>query len=145
MVVRRLDSLDRREQPQRRIQRQHVDTKGRRLGIRAAATLLQGGLKFPRHSLDTGLQARPVQFAAAERPPVSKQAFLDLQTHPPNRFSGSSTIDQLLEVALEVRPADLAQFPRQLVVNRPAVATDDPGDRLAQQGLKALEIPPEMD
>ena len=36
------------------------------------------------------------------------------------------------------------QVQRQLVVDRPAVATDDAGDRLAQQGLKAREISPEV-
>ncbi len=42
-------------------------------------------------------------------------------------------------------PADLAQFQRQLAISRPAVATDDAGNRLAQQGLKALKTPPQVD
>ena len=125
MVVRRLHSLDRREQPQRRIQRQQVGAEGRRLGIGAAATQLQSDLEFPRHPLDTGLQTRPVQFAAAERPPVGEQAFHDLQAHLPDAFSGSASIDQLLEVAREVGPTDLPLFQRQLAVSRPAVAADD--------------------
>ena len=46
MIVRGLDPLDRREQPQRRIQRQEVGAKGGCLGIRAGATLLQNALEF---------------------------------------------------------------------------------------------------
>ena len=99
----------------------------------------------PRHPLDTGLQARPVEFAAAERPPVGKQAFHDLQAHPSDCVSGPSSIDQLLKVALEVSPTDLPQFQGQLAISRPAVATDDAGDRLAQEGLKARKTPPEVD
>ena len=41
MIVRGLDPLDCREQPQRRVYRQKVDTKGGCLGIRAGATPLQ--------------------------------------------------------------------------------------------------------
>jgi hypothetical protein len=40
MIVGGLDSLDRREQPQRRVESQDVGAKGRRLGIRAGATLV---------------------------------------------------------------------------------------------------------
>jgi hypothetical protein len=102
-------------------------------------------VEFARHPLDAGSQARPVQFAAAERPPVGEQAFHDLPTHPPYRVSGPSSIDQLLKVALEVSPTDLPLFRGQFAVSRPAVATGDASDRLAQQGLKARETPPEMD
>ena len=141
MIVRRLDPLDRREQPQRRVQSQagwrrrsppwnprSRNPAPKRLGVRRA--------------IGSNRACRPgsVQFAAAERPPVGEQAFHDLQTHPANRFSGSSSIDQLLKVALQVGPADLTQFQRQLAVDRPAIATDDAVDRLAQQGLKALEV-----
>jgi hypothetical protein len=122
VVVCGLDSLDRREQPQRRVQSQDVGAKGRRLGIRARATLLQNALEFARNRVHPGLQARPVQFAAAERPPVGEQAFLDLQTRSAYCFSGSSSIDQLLKVAFQVGPADLTQFQRQLAIDRPAVA-----------------------
>jgi len=80
VVVCGLDSLDRREQPQRRVHSQDVGAKGRRLGIGARATLLQNALEFPRNRVHPGLQARPVQFTAAERPPVGEQAFHDLQT-----------------------------------------------------------------
>ena len=106
--------------------------------------MLQNTLEFACNRLQPGLQPRSVQFAAAERPPVGEQAFHDIQTHPANCFSGSSSIDQLLKVAFQVGPTDLAQVQRQLVVDRPAVATDDAGDRLAQQGLKAREISPEV-
>ena len=106
--------------------------------------MLQNTLEFAHNRVQPGLQPRSVQFAAAERPPVGEQAFHDIQTHPANCFSGSSSIDQLLKVAFQVGPADLAQVQRQLVVDRPAVATDDAGDRLAQQGLKAREISPEV-
>ena len=106
--------------------------------------MLQNTLEFARNRVQPGLQPRSVQFAAAERPPVGEQAFHDIQTHPANCFSGSSSIDQLLKVAFQVGPTDLAQVQRQLVVDRPAVATDDAGDRLAQQGLKAREISPEV-
>ena len=106
--------------------------------------MLQNTLEFACNRIQPGLQPRSVQFAAAERPPVGEQAFHDIQTHPANCFSGSSSIDQLLKVAFQVGPTDLAQVQRQLVVDRPAVATDDAGDRLAQQGLKAREISPEV-
>ena len=46
MVVCGLDSLDRREQPQRRVHSQDVRAEGRCLGIRAGATLLQNALEF---------------------------------------------------------------------------------------------------
>src|SRR5208337_5259788 len=101
-------------------------------------------LEFARNRLQPGLQPRSVQFAAAERPPVGEQAFHGIQTHPANCFSGSSSIDQLLKIAFQVGPADLAQVQWQLVVDRPTVATDDAGDCLAQQGLKAREISPEV-
>ena len=97
MIVGGFDSLDRREQPQRRVHSQDVGAKGRRRGIRAAAALLQNALEFARDGVQPGLQARSVQFAVAERPPVGEEAFHDLQTHPANGFSGSSSIDQFLE------------------------------------------------
>jgi hypothetical protein len=102
MVVGGLDSLDRREQPQRRVQSQDVGAKRRRLRIRAGATLLQSGLEFARDRVQPRLQARPVQFAAAELPPVGEEAFDHLLTHPADCFSGSSPIDQLLKIALQV-------------------------------------------
>ncbi len=107
MIIRGLDALDRCKQPQRRIQRQEVRTKGRGFGICAGATLLQNALEFARNRIQPGLQARSVQFAATERPPVGEQAFHDIQTHSANCFSRSSSIDQLLKVAFQVRPADL--------------------------------------
>src|SRR5271157_3487848 len=118
----RLDPLDRREQPQRRVQSQEVGAKGRSFGIRAGATLLQNALEFARDRVQPSLQARSVQFATAECPPVGEQAFHDLQAYPANCFSGSSSIDQLLKVAFQVRPADLPQFQGQLAVDRPTVA-----------------------
>src|SRR5271157_3422540 len=78
------------------------------------------------------------------KPPVGEQAFHDLQAYPANCFSGSSSIDQLLKVAFQVRPADLPQFQGQLAVDRPTVATDNAGDGIAQQGLQALEAAPEV-
>ena len=75
MIVRGLDPLDRREQPQRRVQCQEVDAKGGCLGIRAGATLLQNALEFARDRVQPGLQARSVQFATAKCPPVGEQAF----------------------------------------------------------------------
>jgi len=144
MIVRGLDPLDRREQPQRRVQSQEVGAKGRCFGIRAGATLLQNALEFARDRVQPSLQARSVQFATAESPPVGEQAFHDLQAYPANCFSGSSSIDQLLKVAFQVRPADLPQFQGKLAVDRPAVATDNAGDRIAQEGLQALEAAPEV-
>ena len=146
MVVCGLDSLDRREQPQRRVQ---TPRRWRKRSPPWNPRSEQPCSKTPWSSranrLHPGLQARPVQFAAAERPPVREQAFHDLQTHSADRFSGSSSIDQLLKVAFQVGPADLTQFQRQLAVDRPAIATDDPVDRLAQQGLKPLEVPSQVD
>src|SRR3954454_2809167 len=92
---------------------QDIGAKGRRLGIRARATPLQDALEFARDPARPGLQARPVQFAAAERPPVGEEAFHDLQTHPAHRFSGSSSMGQLPEVAFQVGPADLPQSPEK--------------------------------
>ncbi len=133
--------LQRREQPQRRIQRQQVGGSTPPPSVSAQLHPCSKTSRFPRiHPLDPGLQAGPVQFAAAKRPPVREQAFHDLQAHPPDRFSGPSAIDQLLEVALEVGPADLSPFQRQLAVNRPAIAADDAADGLAQQGLEAPEL-----
>ena len=105
MVVRRFHPLDRREQPQRRIHRQDVGTERRCLAVGAAATLLQDPLEFALDRVQPGLQARSVQFAAAETPPVGEQAIDYLQTDPPDCFSGSSTFDQLPKVALQVRLA----------------------------------------
>jgi hypothetical protein len=49
MIVRGLDPLDRREQPQRRIQHEEVGAIGGCLEIRAGATLLQNALEFARN------------------------------------------------------------------------------------------------
>jgi hypothetical protein len=102
MIVRGLDPLDRREQLQRRVQRQKVHAKGGCLGIRAAATPLQSALEFARNRVQADLQALSVEFTAAKRPPVGEQAFHDFQTYPANCFSGSSSINELLKVALQV-------------------------------------------
>jgi len=144
MIVRGLDPLDCREQPQRRVYRQKVDTKGGCLGIRAGATLLQNALEFARGRVQSGLQARSVEFTAAKCPPVGEQAFHDLQTYPANCFSGSSSINELLKITFQVSPADLPQVQGQLAVSRPAVATDNAGDRLAQEGLQALKAAPQV-
>jgi hypothetical protein len=45
-------------------------------------TLLQNALELARNRAGAGLQARSVQFAAAERPRVGEEAFHDLQTRP---------------------------------------------------------------
>ena len=115
MVVRGLDTFDRREQPQRRIQCQEIAQKVAALESCAGATLLQNTLEFACNRIQPGLQPRSVQFAAAERPPVGEQAFHDIQTHPANCFSGSSSIDQLLKVAFQVGPTDLCRFSGSLL------------------------------
>ncbi len=43
-----------------------------------------------------------------------------------------------------MRPADLPQFQGQLAVRRPAVATDNAGDRFAQEGVRALKAAAQM-
>jgi hypothetical protein len=83
-----LDSLDRREQPQRRVQSQDFGATRRRLGIRTEAALLQNALKFTRNRVQPGLLARSVSFAAVDCPPVGGEAFHDLQTYSVNCFSG---------------------------------------------------------
>ncbi len=113
MVVRGLDPLDRREQPQRRLQRQYVGAQGRRLGIRARATLLQNPLEFARNPVHPSLQGRAVDLAVAERPPVGEQAVNHFQTGSANCVSGSSSIDQLLKITFQVSPANLTQFQRE--------------------------------
>ena len=120
-----------------------INMNGRSI-LAVTSTLLQNTLEFACNRIQPGLQPRSVQFAAAERPPVGEQAFHDIQTHPANCFSGSSSIDQLLESRVSGGPNRFGEVQRQLVVDRPAVATDDAGDRLAQQGLKAREISPEV-
>lgn len=133
VVVRRLPPFHGREQPQRRIQLQDIGAKGRRLGIRAAAAPLQHPLEFARDRLQPGPQSRSVHFAAAELPPIGEEAFHHLQAGPPNCIGGPSSIDELLEVSLQMGPADLTALQRQLVVDRPAIATDDSDGRLAHR------------
>ena len=65
-------------------------------------TGLQNSLEFAHDRAQPCLQARSVQFAAAERPPVGELAFHDFQTHPADCFSGPSSIDQPLKIALQV-------------------------------------------
>src|SRR6266446_6748511 len=79
VVVRRLDTLHCREQPQGGVQRQHVSAKRRHLRIGACATALQRLLEFLNHRFQTRLQCGTRPRTLAEVPPQPEHVLDRLQ------------------------------------------------------------------
>ena len=77
--------------------------------------------------------------------PTSRRTGIPRHPDPPGQLLQRVLLDRpASESRVSGGPNRFAQVQRQLVVDRPAVATDDAGDRLTQQGLKAREISPEV-
>src|SRR6266446_7266346 len=145
VVVRRLDTLHCREQPQGGVQRQHVSAKRRHLRIGACATALQRLLEFLNHRFHTRLQCGTRPRTLAEVPPQPEYVLDRLQPRLTDCYRRATAIDTLLKITLQVRPAKLPQVQRHLVIHRPAVAADDALNRRSEQGLQPLPVPAGMD
>ena len=143
MVVRGLDTFDRREQPQRRIQCQEIGAKGSRL----ESAQEQPCSKTPWSSRAIGSNglAAPVGPVRRGGTPTSRRTGIPRHPDPPG---------QLLQRVLLDRPASESRVsggPNRFGAGTAAACCRPTsgryrrcGDRLAQQGLKAREISPEV-
>src|SRR5262245_10289986 len=141
VVVRRLDPSSHYEPPHRRQQRQHVLAEGCRLAIGAPPPHLESPLQGARRAVQPDLQLLPVAAAPAEQVPRHEHPLGDALQLPPQRCRCPAPIDQLLEVPLEVCPANLAAEGRQPVIDAPAIAAHEPLHLLPQQRCQSLPPP----
>lgn len=144
-VVRRLDPLDSRERPHRRVHLQEVPAEPRRLRHRARKPCLQRLIELDAHRSQGRLQPRPVQDPLAEVPPQREDLLHRLQTRLPDPLRLSTPIQPLLEIPLQVRPAKLP--PRQVndLVRTPAIRRQHTLDVTAQELPQGVATTPRAD
>src|SRR5512133_437642 len=116
VVVRRLDTLHRREPPQGGVQRQHVGAERRHLRIGARATALQRLLEFLNHRLQTRSQFGTRHLALAEVPPQPEHVLYRLQPRLTDRYRRATAIDTLPEIAPQVHHPNAIDKLRATVV-----------------------------
>src|SRR5271157_627767 len=133
MIVGRLHSFFIQEGPQGWLQLQQAGTQGRRLRAGTARTALQPVAQVLAHRFQFSLQ-RAATATTAEQGPFVEQDGRRGQTGFAVFLAGATEIDQFLEVALQVGPADLPAAQPDALVDPPAVTNDDALDLAAQQG-----------
>src|ERR1039457_850085 len=95
------------EGPQGGFQVQQVLAEGSGLGFGAARTFLQPRLHVAADGVEFILQLPPTEVAAAEGVPGLEEYCNHVEAALADRLRWSAAIDQVLEVAFEVSPADL--------------------------------------
>src|SRR5262249_45463219 len=111
----------------------------------AAAPSLQRRAERAGDGIQHRLERLAIDLPLAEIPPRREQLLGGLLAGSPDRLRLAAAVDALAKIAVQVSPADLALFRRRAVVRPPAIAADDPRDRLAQQRLEPLPVPPRVD
>src|SRR4029079_16436704 len=121
------------EGPQCRLPPQEIGAQGRCLGAGTERSLLQPVTHVLAHRLQLELQRLPTA-AATEQLPLSEEYLGRGQARRTVFLASASKIDQLLEVALQVGPADLPAAQADAIVDTPAVADEDAFDFAPQEG-----------
>src|SRR6266481_7057496 len=136
MIVGRLHSFLIQEGPQRRLQLQQIVTQGRRLVVGTARTNLQPLAHGVANRLQLPLQCAATATATIQGPFVEQDGGRG-QPQCAVFLARTAEIDQLLEVAFQVRPADLPAAQPDAIVDPPAVADDDALDLAAEHSQEA--------
>src|SRR5262245_57826895 len=130
--------------PQRRLQLQQVPAKAGRLFLRARRTVFQPVTHALTDRLQLELQLLPTP-AATEQVPLMKQDVDRGQTLFAVLPAQATAVHQLLEIPLQVRPANLTAPQQQPLICRPAIRADQTANLRAEQGQQALRAAAGMD
>lgn len=141
MVVRRLDPVADHEPPHRWQQLQHVPAERRRLAIGAPGPSLEHPLEGTRRTVQPHLQLLPVAAAPTEQVPLREHTLGESLQLLSQRRRRPTAVDQLLEIALEVRPANLPAERRQPGVRVPPGHRDASAVPVCRPALHPTERP----
>ena len=138
MIVRRLDTLVTQECPKRWLQIEKVLTECRRLLIICKArTFREENLELLPDRLKGRLESGAVDSTLFKVLPDHEKLTGQFLGSLADSGPLSSTIDQLLKVSEQVRPADLAEATRPDPVGFPAVGGEDPTENSSQKRLQS--------
>src|SRR5512142_3459058 len=106
-VVRRLDPLDAHEGPQALLHLEDLEARRRRLDAAATLAASQRRLDLAPQPRRERLEPLSIDGPMAEAVPPTKHPLRQPQQGVPGRLAGTPTVDQHLEIARQVRPANL--------------------------------------
>lgn len=144
-VVRRLNTLDPDECPQRRFQTQQVPAHRCRLDAAALEASLEHLSKPGPLTADIPLQTRTPKRPIADPVPPAKEIFEKQQKFSADVTAFIIAVDHRLEIPFQMSPAQLPLIKVQTVVGTPAVAGNQTVNPLAQKSGQALPTPASVD
>lgn len=127
-VIRRLNPFDAGESPQAFLHLEDLKVGRCRLGAAASLALFECRFDLAPQPHRHRLQPLPIDGPVAEAVPPAKHPLGQAQQRAPGGLTGTPAVDHRLEVAIQVRPADLS--PRRIDPLQRAVAVA--GDNLVR-------------
>jgi len=145
VIVGRLNSFLRHERPQSGLQQQHVFAELRHARVIAEPAFQQ---RFPQPTLQRfhqRLQFPPRDLSLLKRMPRGEDFFDDAKPPPAHKSAGPAIVDDFLEIAFQMCPANLTTLLRYLAIHVPAITVQDTVDFFAQKKRQAQSVASGMD
>jgi len=134
-VVRRLNPFDACECPQTLLDLEDLEAGRRSSRARTPRPILQGLLDLPTQTAHPLLEPNPSQGPISYSVPVAEQPVRQREQTPPGRRTVATPVDHRLEIATQMRPADLPPRGHDPLIRAESITADHLAIFAAQEGF----------